>query len=74
MDEIICYIFSRLNGTETTLKAIYKTLRKQRSFNRNTIFLMAMMTTCLAIQEIEICNMYHKIENLEGELRKMKGD
>lgn len=77
MDEMIRYIFGSPNGSETTLKAICKTLRKQRSFNCNTALWMVIVTVHLAIRELEIRNVRSKMENLEKdikELRKMEGD
>ena len=77
MDEMIRYIFSSLRCSETTIRAFAKTLRKQRSFNRNTVVVAAIMTTNMVIQDLEIRNMRDEIKNLKNEikeLRKTEGD
>ena len=77
MDEMIRYIFSSLRCSETTIHAFAKTLRKQRSFNRNTVVVATIMTANMVIQDLEIRSMRDEIKNLKNEikeLRKTEGD
>ena len=77
MNEMIHYIFGSLNSSEATLRAISKTLRKQRSLNRNIRIWAVIVTASVAIHELEIRNIRSEIENLKTEikeLRQMEGD
>lgn len=77
MDEMIRYIFGSLRCSETAMRVFAKTLRKQRSFNRNTVMVATVMTVHLLIQDLEIRSMRDEIEDLKNEikeLRKTEGD
>ena len=72
MDDMIRYIFSSLNDTETFLRVISKSLRKQVFFNRSVIFFMALHLISAAAQEIEIRIINRDIEALRKEIKKLK--
>ena len=72
MADMIRYIFSSLNDTETLLRVISKSLRKQVFFNRSVIFFMALHLISAAAQEIEIRIINRDIEALRKEIKKLK--
>lgn len=72
MADMIRYIFSSLNDTETFLRVISKSLRKQVFFNRSVIFFMALHLISAAAQEIEIRIINRDIEALRKEIKKLK--
>lgn len=72
MADMIRYIFSSLNDTETFLRVISKSLRKQVFFNRSVIFFMALHLISAAAQEIEIRIINRNIEALQKEIKKLK--
>lgn len=72
MADMIRYIFSSLNDTETALRAISKTLRKQGSFNRNVAFFGMAMAVHLVIQEMEIRSMCRELNTLQKEIKELK--
>ena len=72
MTDMIRYIFSSLNDTETFLRVISKSLRKQVFFNRSVIFFMALHLISAAAQEIEIRIINRDIEALQKEIKKLK--
>lgn len=72
MSDMIRYIFSSLNDTETFLRVISKSLRKQVFFNRSVIFFMALHLISAAAQEIEIRIINRDIEALRKEIKKLK--
>lgn len=72
MADMIRYIFSSLNDTETFLRVISKSLRKQVFFNRSVIFFMALHLISAAVQEIEIRIINRDIEALRKEIKKLK--
>lgn len=77
MDEMIRYIFGSLRCSETAMRVFAKTLRKQRSFNRNTVMVATVMTVHMLIQDLEIHSMRDEIGDLKNgikELRKTEGD
>ena len=77
MPDMIRYIFNSLNDTETTLRVISKSLRKQASFNRSVAFFGMTMTLHLIVQEIEIRSINRDLESLKkeiNELKKTEGD
>ena len=77
MATIIRYIFSSLNDTETTLRAISKSLRKQASFNRSVTFFGITIALHLIIRDMEIRSINRDLEALQKEfkeLKKTKGD
>lgn len=72
MADMIRYIFSSLNDTETTLRVISKSLRKQASFNRSVAFLGMTMALHLIVQEMEIRSINHDLEGLKKEIKELK--
>lgn len=72
MPDMIRYIFSSLNDTETTLRVISKSLRKQASFNRSVTFLGMTMALHLIVQEIEIRSINRDLEALQKEIKELK--
>lgn len=72
MPDTIRYIFSSLNDTETTLRVISKSLRKQASFNRSVAFLGMTMTLHLILQEMEIRSINRDLESLKKEIKELK--
>lgn len=72
MDEMIRYIFTNLQNSETSIKNIDKALCKQKSFNRFTILVTMAMGTNLIIQSIKNSNMNSYIRKLEVEIEKLK--
>lgn len=72
MPDMIRYIFNSLNDTETTLRVISKSLRKQASFNRSVAFFEMTMTLHLIIQEMEIRSINRDLESLKKEIKERK--
>lgn len=72
MPDMIRYIFSSLNDTETTLRVISKSLRKQASFNRSVAFLGMTMALHLVVQEMEIRSINRDLEALQKEIKELK--
>lgn len=72
MGDMIRYIFSSLNDTETTLRVISKSLRKQASFNRSVAFLGMAMSLQLIVQEMEIRSINRDLEDLKKEIKELK--
>lgn len=72
MADMIRYIFSSLNDTETTLRVISKSLRKQASFNRSVTFLGMSMALHLIVQEMEIRSINRDLEALQKEIKELK--
>lgn len=72
MADMIRYIFSSLNDTETTLRVISKSLRKQASFNRSVTFLGMTMALHLIVQEMEIRSINRNLEALQKEIKELK--
>ena len=72
MADMIRYIFSSLNDTETTLRVISKSLRKQTSFNRSVAFFGVTMALHLIVQEMEIRSINQDLEALQKEIKELK--
>ena len=72
MADMIRYIFSSLNDTETTLRVISKSLRKQTSFNRSVAFFGVTMALHLIVQEMEIRSINRDLEALQKEIKELK--
>lgn len=72
MADMIRYIFSSLNDTETTLRVLSKSLRKQASFNRSVAFLGMTMALHLIVQEMEIRSINKDLEALQNEIKELK--
>lgn len=72
MPDMIRYIFNSLNDTETTLRVISKSLRKQASFNRSVAFFGMTMTLHLIVQEMEIRSINRDLKSLKKEIKERK--
>lgn len=72
MPDMIRYIFNSLNDTETTLRVISKSLRKQVSFNRSVAFFGMTMTLHLIVQEMEIRSINRDLKSLKKEIKERK--
>lgn len=72
MADMIRYIFRSLNDTETTLRVISKSLKKQASFNRSVTFFGATMALHLIVQEMEIRSINRDLEALQKEIKELK--
>lgn len=72
MADMIRYIFSSLNDTETTLRVISKSLRNQASFNRSVAFFGVTMALHLIVQEMEIRSINRDLEALQKEIKELK--
>lgn len=72
MDEMIRYIFGSLRDSETALRVISKSLKKQGAFNRSvTIFSMSVCAH-LIVQELKIRNMHRELKALQKEIKELK--
>lgn len=72
MDEMVRYIFCSLRCSETTMRAMSKALKKQRSFNRSVSFLGIAIALHIISQEIEIHNMHNELEAMQKEIKELK--
>lgn len=72
MDEMIRYIFGSLRGSETALRVISKSLKKQRSFNRSVAFFSMTVCACIIVQELEIRNINCELKALQKEIKELK--
>lgn len=59
------YIFDSMKNTEVALRKINKTLKLQRSFNRNVAVLAVATTAYIVVTENKINNLTKKIKQLE---------
>lgn len=74
MAEMLSYIFGSLQASEDAVKVIKKELKRQRRFNK-AVTGFALVTAAYAItMELYILEQYKKIENLNKELKHVKGD
>lgn len=74
MCEIINYIFGSLNSSEQAIKALQKTLRKQKNFNHKTTVLALLVACHTVYSELNRREQTEKIERLEKEIEKLKND
>ena len=72
MDEMIRYIFGSLRCSETAVRAIAKTIRKQRSFNNSVAFFAIIAGISMAVHEHEIRYLNGQIETLKKEMKELK--
>lgn len=72
MDEMTRYIFGSLRDSETTLRIIFKSLKKQEVFNRSVAFFSMIVALHLVIQELEIRNMHRELNDLKKEIKELK--
>ena len=72
MDEMIRYIFGSLRSSENALGVVAKTLRRQRSFNKNvTVFTLA-ATAVILIHEHEIRCLNDQIKTMKKEMKELQ--
>ncbi len=72
MDEMIRYIFGSLRCSETAMRVIIKTLRKQKSFNRTMSLFVVLTTAHLVIQNMEITALRDELKDLKKEIKELK--
>lgn len=72
MDEMIRYIFGSLRNSDSALRVISKTLKKQNSFNRNITFLSILTVFHVVMHEMEIRNMQRELVALQKEIKELK--
>lgn len=72
MDEMIRYIFGSLRNSDSALRVISKTLKKQNSFNRNITFLSILTVLHVVMHEMEIRNMQRELVDLQKEIKELK--
>lgn len=72
MDEMIRYIFGSLRNSDSALRVISKTLKKQNSFNRNITFLSIITVLHVVMHEMEIRNMQRELVALQKEIKELK--
>ena len=72
MDEMIRYIFGSLRNSDSALRVISKTLKKQNSFNRNIRFLSILTVLHVVMHEMEIRNMQRELVALQKEIKELK--
>lgn len=72
MDEMIRYIFGSLRCSESAIRAMAKTVRKQRSFNNSVAFFAVVVGISIAIHEHEIRYLNGQIETLKKEMKELK--
>ena len=72
MDEMIRYIFGSLRNSDSALRVISKTLKKQNSFNRNITFLSILTVLHVVMHEMEIRNMQRELVALQKEIKELK--
>lgn len=65
MTGMLNYIFDNMKNTDVALKKIKKTLKLQRSFNRNVVVLAIATTAYIVVTENKIDNLTKKIKQLE---------
>lgn len=72
MCEVFDYILSSLKSSETAVKSIRKTLRYQKSFNRNITMLAWTMTAYVVVNELDRREQNKKIKELSNEIKELK--
>lgn len=72
MDEMIRYIFGSLRNSDSALRVISKTLKKQNSFNRNITFLSILTVLHVVMHEMKIRNMQRELVALQKEIKELK--
>lgn len=72
MDEMIRYIFGSLRNSDSALRVISKTLKKQNSFNCNITFLSILTVLHVVMHEMEIRNMQRELVALQKEIKELK--
>ena len=71
MDEMIRYIFGSLRNSDSALRVISKTLKKQNSFNRNITFLSILTVLHVVMHEMKIRNMQRELVALQKEIKEL---
>lgn len=72
MTELTNYIFNHLNLTESAIRGVRKTLRHQKSFNKNVAVFAWAAAGYLVFSEIDRRRQGKKIEKLENEVSRLK--
>ena len=72
MDEMIRYIFGSLRCSESAMRAITKTLSKQKSFNHTVSLFVVLTTVQIMIHNMEITALRDKLHNLKKEIKELK--
>lgn len=72
MCEVFGYIFSSLRSSEKAVQSIQRTLKHQRSFNRNVSVLAIAMTAYAVTNEIDRKKQNKKIEELSNEIKELR--
>ena len=65
MDEMLRYVFGKLQYSEEAMKKFMKSLKKQNSFNRGTIIFMMLVTVRMAKKDMEIRDIQREIAGLK---------
>lgn len=71
MDEMVRYIFGSLRCSETAMRAMAKTMRKQRTFNNSVTCLAIVSSISLLIHEYELRCLNGQIEALKKEMKEL---
>ena len=71
MDEMIRYIFDSLSCSEKAMTTISKILKRQKSFNRNTVIFMGATVLYMIAQDMDIRRMRKELENLKTEIKEL---
>lgn len=72
MCEVFGYIFGSLRSSERAVQSIQRTLKHQRSFNRNVAVLAIAMTAYMVTNEIDRKKQNEKIEKLSNEVKELR--
>lgn len=72
MDEMIRYIFGSLRCSETAMRAMAKTMRKQKAFNNSVTCLAIVSTISLLIHEHDLRCLNGQIGTLKKEIKELK--
>lgn len=72
MCEVFGYIFGSLRSSEKAVQSIQRTLKYQRSFNRNVAVLAIAMTAYMVTNEIDRKKQNKKIEELSNEIKELR--
>lgn len=72
MCEVFGYIFCSLRSSEKAIQSIQRTLKHQRSFNRNVAVLALAMTAYAVTNEIDRRKLNKKIEELGNEIKELR--
>lgn len=71
MNEMFNYIFSNMKASEKNIKAITKTLKRQRRFNSGLIFVVTGTAITISVMSNHIKEQNDKIKKLEKRIDEM---